>query len=300
MVRNDVPYIVEWIEYMRLQGVDRFVIYDDRSVDNIKLIEKLYAQKDPDSNVIVIPCVKNQRGSFQHCLTKFGKTTTWMLISDTDEFLFSPTFGTLSNMLQNVPSFERTLKQSIDVIYASCTRFGTYTEFGPQQGRFQYKLVSDSAGRVSYQNGCGLEMIINHTRRGPDERLSMAEAQLLHNLSGTVKGCKNADSHSWNVCSHGPGKSMFRPESVLVAGTHKPRKMKGAGIASRGIMADSKLRLAWCNHYYIRSRADALLKSNQWRKWDPVRMVNEVDKEFWATVFPPHLLRRLLREARVS
>lgn len=69
----------------------------------------------------------------------------------------------------------------------------------------------------------------------------MEEVQLHYNLSGKVKGSGCKITGTWNVCWHGPGKSMFRPESVLVAGTHKPSKMNDAGIATQGIMEDSEL-----------------------------------------------------------
>lgn len=42
LVKNELPYVVEWIEFHRLQGFSRIVIYDDSSDDNIALLETVY------------------------------------------------------------------------------------------------------------------------------------------------------------------------------------------------------------------------------------------------------------------
>ena len=42
LVKNELPYIVEWIEFHRIMGFSRIVIYDDRSDDNTSLLETLY------------------------------------------------------------------------------------------------------------------------------------------------------------------------------------------------------------------------------------------------------------------
>ena len=34
IVKNEAPYIVEWIEFHRLVGVDKFYIYDNESSEN--------------------------------------------------------------------------------------------------------------------------------------------------------------------------------------------------------------------------------------------------------------------------
>lgn len=36
IIKNEAPYIIEWIEYHRLVGVEKFYIYDNGSTDNIK------------------------------------------------------------------------------------------------------------------------------------------------------------------------------------------------------------------------------------------------------------------------
>jgi hypothetical protein len=44
-VRNDVPYLTEWIEFHRLQGFSNFFIFNDGSSDSVELVQRLYDQK---------------------------------------------------------------------------------------------------------------------------------------------------------------------------------------------------------------------------------------------------------------
>ena len=52
-LKNEVPYVVEWIEFHRLVGFSHLVIYDDYSTDNIGLLETLYRYGGPPGSM---PC----------------------------------------------------------------------------------------------------------------------------------------------------------------------------------------------------------------------------------------------------
>lgn len=41
-LKNEVPYVIEWIEFHRLVGFSHLVIYDDFSEDSVSLLETLY------------------------------------------------------------------------------------------------------------------------------------------------------------------------------------------------------------------------------------------------------------------
>lgn len=42
IVKNEAPYIIEWIEFHKLVGVDKFYIYDNESSDNLKELLQPY------------------------------------------------------------------------------------------------------------------------------------------------------------------------------------------------------------------------------------------------------------------
>jgi hypothetical protein len=60
MVKNDAPYIVEWIEFLRLQGVDRFILYDDGSADQLNLLNQLCSER---SQCSCLRCQRTKRHS---------------------------------------------------------------------------------------------------------------------------------------------------------------------------------------------------------------------------------------------
>ncbi|ELV04510.1 glycosyltransferase family 92 protein [Brachyspira hampsonii] len=44
-VKNEAPYIKEWIEYHRIIGAERFYIYDNESTDNLKEVLEPYIKE---------------------------------------------------------------------------------------------------------------------------------------------------------------------------------------------------------------------------------------------------------------
>ncbi len=75
-----MPYIVEWLEFMRLQGVTRFVIYDDNSTDGLHLLPALYASK----GIKHVHVVSSHRGAL--C---FGPAPSalWVCLRGNDSFI---------------------------------------------------------------------------------------------------------------------------------------------------------------------------------------------------------------------
>lgn len=130
-VRSNVHFIVEWIEYMRMQGVDRFIIYDDESKDDLALLIPFYRQKDPSLDIRVLPRVINtshyhrQVVSLQHCLETYGPSTEWLLNSDTDEYVYSPSHATFRAMLEDIPRMERERGVVVQNLHFYCSRFGS-------------------------------------------------------------------------------------------------------------------------------------------------------------------------------
>ena len=170
MVKNEAPYIVEWIEFNRMQGVDRIIIYDHNSSDNVVYLKDFYQQRDPGFQIQVYKSFENkslyqnlQEMNFQHCLESFGNSTEWMVNLDVDEYLYSPAFGTLASMLRNLSAIERKRGLHFSGMTSVNLNFGS----SGQQHRFENKLVRGADGRVTYRNPCGLQLITDHILRGP-------------------------------------------------------------------------------------------------------------------------------------
>jgi hypothetical protein len=280
MVKNEVPYILEWIEFNRLQGIERIIIYDDRSADNVTYLNELFQQEEPSFPLVVLPSVpfiandNQQRLNFQHCLDTFGPSTEWMVNLDVDEFLYSPAFGTVASLLRNMSALERRRNLSFTHFTSTNLNFGS----SGQLRRFENRLTRRPDGRATHENGCGLQLITDHVFRGPAREI-FGELAEYKRLTGGLWIC--ALPGLFSPCRHNPGKTIFRPAAVALAGIHTPARMRFTGDSQNW---DPPLLVG--NHYYYRSRDDVELKAKQWRNGTGmpahVRNYNLTDKLLWS------------------
>ena len=298
MIKNDVPYIVEWIEFLRFQGVDRFFLYDDRSADNLTLLNQFYRERDPDAHVYVVeaPSVsKFERLNHvvADCFRRYANDTEWMMIADTDEFLYSPVYGTITNLTKMASKIEGIRGHPIDQLTAECSIFGTSGRIN----RFQYRLVLDEKGKVQYVNDCGLQLMIDKVLRGPDERRNSSDKPLQDKLMSTIEVCKRGGDSKG--CDHTPGKSIFKPTAVEVPDVHAPRSMKPGHyfpqhnranlFEGRGDLPPTQVFA--CNHFYKRSYQDAYLKAFQWGMWQHLENFNHTNTAVFGTVKDDYVRR---------
>jgi len=101
--RNEAPYLVEWIEFHRLVGAERFFLYDNGSTDDPEAVLAPYVAE----GVAVLhdwPEHPGQQGAYDHCLAEHGSESRWIAFLDLDEFVFSPQHRPVSELL---PEYEQ-------------------------------------------------------------------------------------------------------------------------------------------------------------------------------------------------
>jgi hypothetical protein len=96
----DVPYLLEWVHFHHLAGVERFFLYNngDRQAQR-KLLEPYV-----DEGLVVLhdwPECPPVFPAYEHCLTAHRTDSRWIAFIDTDEFLFSPTGAPVSELLSD-------------------------------------------------------------------------------------------------------------------------------------------------------------------------------------------------------
>jgi Glycosyltransferase family 92 len=120
MVRDEMPYIVEWIEFYRLQGVDHFILYDDGSFDDTVLLGDLYKTADLEDLVEIVPTNPYRRNQpythsyhhhtqtqvyvLDHCNKRSINRSQWIIVVDVDEFIHSPPHGSIWNFIESKKS----------------------------------------------------------------------------------------------------------------------------------------------------------------------------------------------------
>jgi hypothetical protein len=96
---NEAPFLREWIEFHRLVGVERFFLYDNGSTDAHLEVLAPYLE----DGVVVIhdwpSRDKPQEPAYDDCLQRHGPESRWIAFIDLDEYLFSPTYKPLPEIL---------------------------------------------------------------------------------------------------------------------------------------------------------------------------------------------------------
>ena len=91
IAKNEASYLVEWLEFHQLVGIEHVYIYDNGSTDLTRDVLRPYLEC---GYVTYIPWASfdqnavPQRQAYAHALCNFGPRWRWMAFIDVDEFLF--------------------------------------------------------------------------------------------------------------------------------------------------------------------------------------------------------------------
>jgi Glycosyltransferase family 92 len=102
--RDEARYLAEWVTFHRLQGVERFWLYDNLSQDDWR------AALAPElaSGIVTVtrwPDEPGQLSAYADCLERHRYDVRWLAFIDVDEFLFSPTGQLLPEVLRAYDSY---------------------------------------------------------------------------------------------------------------------------------------------------------------------------------------------------
>lgn len=137
IMKNEKPYLKEWIEYHRLQGVEHFYLCDNDSTDQTEEYLQPYIKREIIT-YIPMPGKNRQLDCYEKIISNYKAETKWLAIIDLDEFL-------VPIKAKNMPDF---LKEFEDVSEVSLHWMnygdngaikrsnGLVTEFFTSHGRF--------------------------------------------------------------------------------------------------------------------------------------------------------------------
>jgi hypothetical protein len=97
--RDEARYLAEWVSFHRVQGVERFYLYDNRSSDDWR------SELEPEIDAGIVeaqrwPFVPGQARAYADCLWRHRRDARWIAFIDVDELLFSPTGKSLPEILR--------------------------------------------------------------------------------------------------------------------------------------------------------------------------------------------------------
>jgi hypothetical protein len=164
MVRNEEPYLDEWLEFHRMMGVEHFYIYDNGSSDGT--VAKLRQSSHADRITLIDwanflfgwegvagPLGRMQRLAMLHSIANYGHLTEWMAFVDADEFLFPAKTGTLLDILDEYDDLE-----SLSVYW---NMFGTSNHLAKPDGLVTENFTRRSRRRAGpHKNLCRVKTIV--------------------------------------------------------------------------------------------------------------------------------------------
>ena len=87
IVKNEAPYVEEWINFHEKQGVCHFIIYDNESTDNLHDVLLPYIESDKVSYHRFKGKLP-QNEAYNSAMAEYGKKFKYIGVIDADEFLF--------------------------------------------------------------------------------------------------------------------------------------------------------------------------------------------------------------------
>ena len=102
MVRNEAPYLEEWLAYHHALGVQHFFIYDNGSTDELQQVIETWV----NHGLVTLmhwPLPGGQIDAYSHALRFFGPSLEWLAFFDVDEFLVPLLDDDIAAMLERWP-----------------------------------------------------------------------------------------------------------------------------------------------------------------------------------------------------
>jgi Glycosyltransferase family 92 len=112
MFRNEAPFLEEWIEFHRLVGVEKFILFDNNSEDGSRAVLAPYVERGIVT-VYAMPRFRNefdvvvamQSRAFNACLGMYRDRARWIAFLDLDEFLYPTALDSLPEFLREFEAY---------------------------------------------------------------------------------------------------------------------------------------------------------------------------------------------------
>ncbi|CAH2574716.1 Glycosyltransferase family 92 protein Os08g0121900 [Planktothrix rubescens] len=99
ILKDESPYLIEWLEFHKIVGVQRFYLYDNGSSDYAFDLVQPYIKSGEVvwHEWLIRP---GQISAYQHCLDYYKNESDWIAFVDLDEFLFPTEKNDLKEVLE--------------------------------------------------------------------------------------------------------------------------------------------------------------------------------------------------------
>ena len=101
IMKNEAPYVKEWLDYHIAAGVDHFYIYDNDSPDNFKEVLQPYI----NAGIVTYefyPGTSRQIEAYTEAFKTYRFFCRYMAFIDADEFIFPQTDKSISEVVDEI------------------------------------------------------------------------------------------------------------------------------------------------------------------------------------------------------
>lgn len=145
MVRNVAKFLKEWVLYHSKIGVDKFILYDNGSDDDLQKTVDSLVHEGFDISTYFWLWPKTQEAGFSHSAVYANSSCRWIMYADVDEFVYSPAWAKVSKpsktLLHSLLTDLRNHSAPLEVaqVNIACLEFGpsgqmVHPETGVTQG----------------------------------------------------------------------------------------------------------------------------------------------------------------------
>lgn len=108
IIKNEAPYMKEWIDFHQLLGVEHFYVYDNGSTDNILEVLQPYL----DKGIVTYtpyPGMYMQHRAYNDVIKKYKNEARWIGFIDPDEFVVPLKKESLPEFLEEYAGYSQVL-----------------------------------------------------------------------------------------------------------------------------------------------------------------------------------------------
>eukprot|EP00250_Pteridium_aquilinum_P008988 c18360_g1_i1 orf=442-2748(+) len=117
MIYNVAKFLLEWGTFHSHVGVDRFILYDNNSEDELDAALTWLSDRHVKVSRYPWPWPKTQEAGFSHCTLAARHSCEWVLFTDVDEFVFpaaySPPSGRSTPLRELIAAAEQRPRQPV-------------------------------------------------------------------------------------------------------------------------------------------------------------------------------------------
>jgi hypothetical protein len=124
MVRDVAKFLPEWVSYHAAVGVEKFILYDNASEDDLLDQVARLRSAGIDISTVAWPWTKAQEAGLSHCAALLRPSCQWMAFIDVDEFIFSPNWKLAENPSKSLLEAIVSVGPNVGQIYLPCYDFG--------------------------------------------------------------------------------------------------------------------------------------------------------------------------------